>query len=194
LVLTAATNRIAGRWLTDHAPSFAWMATTALCSCLTIVMLYALIGTGEALRWRPLPAGQRRRVIGLAAGWWLAWMAGCIAWADATGQWIIYAHGWQAVTAFLLFGPLGEELLFRGILFGHARRIWPNTLAPAVLISTIAFSLHHIALATAPAGLVIAQLLFTIPLGVVLALLRARAGSIWIGLGLHVATNLPAAF
>ncbi len=194
LVLTAATNRIAGCWLTDHAPSFAWMATTALSSCLTIVILYALIGTADALRWRSLPAHQWRRVTRLATGWWLAWIAGCFAWAVATRQWITYAHGWQSVTAFLLFGPLGEELLFRGIIFGHARRIWPGSPAPAVLMSAVAFRLHHVALATAPPGLAVPQLLFTIPLGVVLALLRERAGSIWIGLGVHVATNLPAAF
>ena len=93
--------------------------------------------------------------------------------------------------AFLIFGPLGEELLFRGLVFGCARAIWPSSASTAVLSSTIAFSLHHIALHTAPRGFAMIQLLFTIPMGVVFALLRERTGSIWPGLLVHVATNLP---
>jgi len=97
------------------------------------------------------------------------------------------------VLAFLIFGPLGEELLFRGLVFGCARAIWPSSASTAVLSSTIAFSLHHIALHTAPSGFAIAQLLLTIPMGVVFALLRERTGSLWPGLLVHVVINLPSA-
>jgi len=191
LLLTAVTNRAFGQFLHSVTPAIDWVATAAIPSFLIIAGLYALLGDRRILSWPPSMTLTQPSVAGLSAVWLLLWLGGSAAAAIITGHWLIYARGWPLVLAFLVFGPLGEELLFRGLVFGHARAIWPSSASMAVLISTIAFSLHHIALYTAPSGFAIAQLLFTIPMGVVFALLRERTGSLWPGLLVHVATNLP---
>ena len=191
LVLTAGANRMVGHLLHSVAPSNDWIATAAIPSFVIIAGLYALLGDRRILSWPPATTLTQRSVAGLAAVWLLLWLGGSAAATIITGHWLIYARGWPLVLAFLVFGPLGEELLFRGLVFGYARAIWPSSASTAVLISTIAFSLHHIALHTAPRGFAIAQLLFTLPMGVVFALLRERTGSLWPGLLVHFATNLP---
>jgi membrane protease YdiL (CAAX protease family) len=194
LVLTATTNHVVGTTLNLHAPDMSWMATAAIPSTILIVILYALLGSRDALRWPRLDSTVWRRVFGISAIWVSVWMAGSVVAAALAGHWIHYAAGFPLVAAFMLFGPAGEELLFRGLIFEKARSIWPATAVPAMCISTAAFSLHHLALDAAPHGLAIAQLLFTIPMGFVFALLRERTGSILPGWLLHVATNLPALF
>jgi membrane protease YdiL (CAAX protease family) len=194
LVLTATTNRTSGMILNLYAPNAAWLATAAVPSAVLIVILYAIFGAQDALRWPRLALAIWQRVFVISAMWFLAWMVGCAIAAALTGHWINYAKGFPFVAAFIVFGPVGEELLFRGLIFERAREIWPTAAGPAICISTAVFSLHHIALGTAPQGIATAQLLFTIPMGLVLALLRERTGSILPGWVLHLATNLPAIF
>lgn len=192
LILTATINRYVGQLLSVKAPSVAWIATAAIPSFLLIAFLYAFVGDKNSLSWPNLESPARRRVLGLSMTWLVLWLGGCVISAIMTGHWTVYARGWPLVTAFLIFGPLGEELLFRGLIFGHARTIWPSSPQIAIVISTAAFSLHHISLHTAPRELAVAQVLFTIPMGIVFALLRERTGSVWPGLLVHIATNLPA--
>jgi membrane protease YdiL (CAAX protease family) len=192
LVLTATTNYVVGTTLNMHAPDLSWIATAAIPSAMLIVMLYAAFGSRDALRWPRLDSTVWRRVLGISALWLSVWMAGSVVVAALAGQWIRFAEGFPLVAAFIVFGPAGEELLFRGLIFEKARAIWPTTVAPAMCISTAAFSLHHLALGAAPDGLAMAQILFTIPMGFVFALLRERTGSILPGWLLHVATNFPA--
>ncbi len=194
LVLTSGTNRVAGRFLIANLPSLAWIATAAIPSFLLIASLYVLFGDKRALSWPRNEIIGQRPVIGLAAAWLLLWLSGSFFWAINTGYWTTYARGWPLVSAFLLFGPLGEELLFRGLVYGYARQIWSPTASVAIIISTVAFSLHHIALNSAPRGLATAQVVFTVPLGIMLALLRERTGSLWPGFLVHFSTNFPAAF
>jgi membrane protease YdiL (CAAX protease family) len=194
LVLTATTNHVVGTTLNNHAPDMSWIATAAIPSAMLITILYAMFGSRDAIRWPRLDLAVWRRVFGISAIWLSVWIAGSVAAATLAGHWIHYSAGFPLVVAFIVFGPAGEELLFRGLIFEKARAIWPTTAAPAMCISTAAFSLHHLALDAAPHGLAIAQILFTIPMGFVFALLRERTGSILPGWLLHVATNVPAAF
>lgn len=191
LILTATTNRTAGRLLSAVAPSIDWIATAAIPSFLVIAGLYALLGDRRSLSLPHFRTLALRSVVGLSTAWLCLWLGGCVVSAIITGHWTIYARGGPVIAAFLVFGPLGEELLFRGLVFEYARAIWPSSVSTAIAVSTIAFSLHHISLHTAPLGLAVAQLLFTIPMGVVFALLRERTGSLWPGLWVHIATNLP---
>ena len=192
LVLTSTTNHVVGTILIINAPDISWIATAAVPSAILIVILYALLGSRNALRWPRLDSTVRRRVLGISAIWLSLWMVGSVVAAALAGHWIRYADGFPLVVAFMVFGPAGEELLFRGLIFEKARAIWQTTPAPAMCISTAAFSLHHLALGAAPHGLAVAQILFTIPMGLVFALLRERTGSILPGWLLHVATNFPA--
>jgi len=193
LVLTATTNRAVGRLLNSQAPSLDWIATAAIPSFLIIAGIYALLGNRCLLRFPSPGILMRRPVLGLSAAWLSVWLGGCVVSAIITGHWTIYARGLPLVAAFVIFGPLGEELLFRGLIFSYARVLWPSSATTAIAVSTVAFSLHHVSLHTAPRELVFAQVLFTIPMGIVFALLRERTGSIWPGLLTHIATNLPSA-
>lgn len=194
LILTSTANRLAGRLLDAATPEISWIATAAIPSFALIAILYLLGGDRQALRWPMLNVVEGRRAVRLSATWLLIWLSGMVAASFAAGHWITYAQGVPPVLAFLLFGPAGEELLFRGLIFQQARTVWPASAAAPIAISTIAFSLHHIQLHSQPLhGLAAAQLLFTIPMGVVFARLRMTTGSLWPAFLLHVATNLPAA-
>lgn len=76
--------------------------------------------------------------------------------------------------------PVAEELFFRGFLFGALRR---HGVAVATLVSGVAFGLAHVA--SSPVG-------FIVPLatlGVILALLYERTGSLYPSMGLHALNN-----
>jgi membrane protease YdiL (CAAX protease family) len=81
------------------------------------------------------------------------------------------------VVAFALVGPVVEELTFRGLGFSLLERFGRTA---AVLLVGVAFGLWH--------GLVEA-LPILVALGIGLAYLRARTGSLYPGLLLHVGFN-----
>ena len=76
--------------------------------------------------------------------------------------------------------PICEELFFRGFLFGGLRK---HGLIVATLVSGLCFGAAHVA--SAPIG-------FIVPLaclGVILALLYERTGSLYPSMGLHALNN-----
>lgn len=192
LVLTTFTNHFTGRYLQLEAPTLAWIATAAIPSCAVIFGLYALLGDKRLLSWPALQPEDRNRVFRLSAIWLALWLAGSIIVAVITGDWVVYARGFPAIAAFLVFGPLGEELLFRGLIYQRVQDLAVRSALWPILISSLAFSFHHLWLSTAPDGLALIQVFFTIPMGIVFALLRHQTKSIWPGFLLHVATNIPA--
>lgn len=193
LPLTAAANRLGGALLAQYDPSLEVLHYTAIPSFLVIALLFVGFGSLDLLKLaRPWNRGHGAMRLSLA--WIAAWLAGSLLLTVAQGHWPTYVHDWLSRIGFLFFGPIGEELLFRGIVYERARRVWPGLSTPAILISTAAFSLHHLFLNTAPEGLLIPQLLFTLPMGMVFASLRARTGSLWPSVALHMLTNLPFAF
>lgn len=194
LFLTATTNHLSGQAFRWAQPSLAWLATAAIPSFVVIFCLYLILSDRRSLAWPRLAQPDKRSILRLSAIWLTVWLAGCTAFAVMAGHWIVYARGVPLVAAFLVFGPLGEELLFRGLIYERVQRVWPGSSLLPIVISSLAFSLHHIWLNAAPDGLALAQLLFTFPMGIVLALLRQRSGSIWPGALLHFVTNLPATF
>jgi uncharacterized protein len=93
-----------------------------------------------------------------------------------------------AVIAGLLIvvaAPICEELFFRGFFFGGLRKALPFPLAAG--ISAVLFGLVHLTDANLVAGL---QLTF---LGLVLAAVYERTGSLWSSIAIH-ATNNALAF
>ncbi|MBM3542185.1 MAG: CPBP family intramembrane metalloprotease [Alphaproteobacteria bacterium] len=80
--------------------------------------------------------------------------------------------------AMVVAAPIGEELLFRGVIFGTLRRtvgFWPSA-----LLSAAAFGSAHMILAAIPPAFV---------LGVALAWMYERAGSIRPPIAVHVIHN-----
>lgn len=85
-----------------------------------------------------------------------------------------------AVLLTSVVAPIAEELFFRGFLFGGLRK---HGLVVAALVSGTAFGLAHVA--SAPIG-------FIVPLatlGVILALVYERTGSIYAAMALHALNN-----
>ncbi len=88
---------------------------------------------------------------------------------------------WQFALTFIslvIVPPLAEEFIFRGYLFGKLLKYVPATLA--VLLSAGLFAVAHGQFNVA---------LDTFALGVVLAVLRIKTGSIWASVALHALKN-----
>lgn len=83
----------------------------------------------------------------------------------------------------LLAAPLGEEALFRGLIFPLLRR--KVSLWVAVGVQAAAFTLVH-------GNLV--QIAASLPLALLLAVLYERTRSLWLCIGVHLGFNLLATF
>lgn len=135
------------------------------------------------------PAGRRNLVVGLVAGAGAALLllGGALAspaaeLAAAPGE----ATGWPAVAltgVLLLFGAVGEEMLFHGYGF----QILLAALGPfsAILPVSALFALAHTGnLSITPLGLV-----NTFGWGVLLGYAFWRSGDLWLPIGLHLGWN-----
>lgn len=90
---------------------------------------------------------------------------------------------WLGVLAYGVVNPLAEELLFR-VLMVNTWRESVGTTAAAVL-SAVVFALTHIFIYGYPAP----AFLFFVLVGLVLAAVYLRTGSVWLTLSLHVGGN-----
>lgn len=79
----------------------------------------------------------------------------------------------------VILAPIGEELVFRGVLFKALRNKWG--VFWGVLLSSVIFSLVHLDLM---------QMLSTFPLGIYTAISYHRSGSIYPAIVLHATWNL----
>lgn len=193
-IITTTANRMAGHILLAFAPRASWLASAAIPSCLTILVIYLIVSSRRSLQWPSLPTEAWQALARLAVTWELIWLAGSGVAVLLAGKWIQYADGTAEILAFILFAPLGEELLFRGVIFELVAALWPHHMRRPAIVSTALFCLHHIQLHSHPfRGLALAQLMFTLPMGMVFATIRARSGSVWPAFLLHVATNIPGA-
>ena len=86
------------------------------------------------------------------------------------------------LAAAVLVAPICEEIFFRGFVFGGLLR--GMSLWPAALISAALFGIAHVDAGSFPVLLVI---------GIVLAYVRWRFGSLWPGIALHACNNAIAA-
>lgn len=83
----------------------------------------------------------------------------------------------------LVLAPAGEEALMRGLVYPVLRRNWSSPIG-AALVTTGIFALLH--------GNIV-QIVLTIPLGVLLALVYERTRTLWPAISLHMVFNLLAA-
>ena len=79
-----------------------------------------------------------------------------------------------------LLAPVGEELLFRGIILRGMQERWRMGTGGAIIVSSLLFALMHVSpLALLP--------LFCI--GVTFAIMYVRTGSLWVPIVMHAANN-----
>ena len=102
---------------------------------------------------------------------------------------------YEYVLAFItlvIIAPVAEETLFRGYLYGKLRKYMP--MVGAVLLSATLFALLHLNFGIdAESGeFMVSQwnvVLSILPLGIILAVLREKTGSIWASILLHAIKN-----
>jgi len=196
LVLTTTVNRAAGVVLGVLAPGpFAAAAPeTCIASCAVALLIYVLVRPRRPFA-RPVATTDWPFLRRLGIRWMLAWLAASAANALLRGGWHAYAHGAAPLAGFLVFGPLGEEFLFRGAIFEMSERVFPARRDAPLVLSTLCFSAHHLQLhGYRLDAAAVTQMGFTLPMGWIFAVFRRESRSLWPGLLLHVLTNLPGAF
>lgn len=87
---------------------------------------------------------------------------------------------WTILTTSLI-APLGEELLFRGLILYHTRQMTGPVMA--VIINGILFGLYHMNLV---------QLCYALPIGILLASIAALSHAVYPSIILHMAINITA--
>ena len=86
---------------------------------------------------------------------------------------------WLGVLSYAVLAPLGEEFLFRGVVYGQLRRV--SSAPVAIAVSALAFGLFH-------GNLV--QFVYASLLGAVMALVRELYGTLWASVAFHAVANL----
>ncbi|HHU22922.1 MAG TPA: CPBP family intramembrane metalloprotease [Clostridiales bacterium] len=98
-------------------------------------------------------------------------------------------EGYNAVFAIAVFlGPIVEEVLFRGVVFGSIRR---KSRLLAYVVSVAVFSLYHVwqyAIIYMDPTLLLYALQY-IPVSIALAWSYEKSGSIWVPIFFHMAVN-----
>lgn len=98
-------------------------------------------------------------------------------------------NGWVLMTlGTVLFAPVAEECLFRGLLF---RRIYPENPLAAWALSMLAFAAIHVTgyLGSVPALTLLLCFLQYLPAGAALAWAYIEADTIWAPIALHCLIN-----
>lgn len=90
---------------------------------------------------------------------------------------------WKLLLAVGILGPIAEELTFRGLIFRRMKDSMGTFMA--VLLSSLLFGIYH--------GNVI-QFIYAFLMGLVLAIIYHRTGTLWTAVLAHIAANLWSLF
>jgi hypothetical protein len=173
----------------DPASHDLWTIASALLLCAVMLAVYL-----AAVRWlEGRRAGELASVPGAAvflAGLALGAALFCVVFAllafaggARLGPWQ-GAAGVAPALALALAAAIGEEIIFRGVLFRLVEESAGTTVA--VAISAVLFGLVH---SLAPGATPVSTLAIALEAGVLLALAFAAARNLWAPIGLHLGWN-----
>lgn len=147
-------------------------------------------GTGKAFVWAPPVIWFSVIILAIATGQFLNDLINGLHLNDLfTGYSEVseQAFSGQPVGLMILvvgiIGPICEELMFRGIVF-HRLKDWVKPQA-AIAISALLFGIYH--------GNVV-QFFYATCMGVMLAVIYDKTGTLWISIVAHIAANLWSLF
>jgi membrane protease YdiL (CAAX protease family) len=191
----------------------------AACIALPLQLGAFAFGPLRAVRGWHWPAAVVLAVLlqGLAGGWLALWervvLALGVSQADVGSPFWAFGpaleamldaaagrSGLPAATVTLLYlgfivlwAGLGEELFYRGYLYGALRTAWG--VLPAALVSAFLFAIRHaVQLALVrpdyPWGAAASWVLLSFVVGIVLTALYQRTGSLWLPVAVHYLFNL----
>ena len=163
-------------------------ATSALVAGLALRDLRGTLG----LRMAGLSESAVALVLGVATSCALAWAALRIPGSEAFTQPVpgLEVGTFRQIALALALAPVGEEVLFRGLLLGYTLR---ESASPAVAIATSAAlfaAIHALPYQTAPAAQKALVLITAAIMSVIAGYLRKRAGSVIPAIATHTAFNL----
>ncbi len=168
----------------NSLPAVAWVPDARITSCLVAFAFYLLVGK----RWPTRRGALQKedfRWMALIAAAWLAATAVADFWVRV---YLPPIHGVVEIAAFLGFGLMAEEFLFRGAMFAVAKQLGGDWFA--IVFSAIFFSLSHFqyhGYHLTPAA--IAQSAYTLPMGITFGWLRARSDRLWPTMLVHFINN-----
>ena len=166
-------------------PALVWLIDARVTSCMACAVLYVTTRhlardepRGRAVNWR--------HVIVLA----LLWVFGTVMSVFVIGVYVPALPRSVDIAAFIGFGLLAEELLFRGALFALAARTFPTRRGMPIVWTAALFSAQHLQFyhyhVSAHA---LVQLGYSFPMGLVLGYIRSASRRVWPAVATHVATN-----
>lgn len=186
--LMSLVDQNAFAFLRLRAPGTEWIADLRLTS-LSVIGGLAFATVDRSAFGAPRTAPPRGLVVAC-----VLWLMGNAIAIHALGVWTYKPARVVDYAAFLLTGLACEDLLFRGVVFDLAKRALGGEHAARVprwvLVSAVAFGLshlqyHHFRLDAAS----MSQVAYTIPMGIILALLRERTASLWPPVLFHLLNN-----
>jgi membrane protease YdiL (CAAX protease family) len=179
-------------------------ASTKVLLALAEVVAAVMIIRYRSARQANADFGLRRPAIGALVGWvalYAAWMLGTNAIWHWRGPWdftewrnapLLVDAG--RVLAVGILGPIGEELIFRGILMARIANIpigktdsGPVRIGiwPAMVISAIAWTVLHVQYDASVLLLIVVD-------GLLLGTARVTTKSVWVPVAMHIVWNLYA--
>lgn len=147
------------RWKREHMRTLLGLGLPKPMAFLKWFLVFAAIMLGFELLAQNIPAFETdfmEKVIGSTTNWPLL------------------------ILGVVILGPLFEELLLRGLLFGSLRHIADEHISIAV--SAGVFALMHLQYS-------LPVMLLILPMGVALGYARVRSGSIWVPVLIHMLNN-----
>ncbi|MBV8877981.1 MAG: CPBP family intramembrane metalloprotease [Gammaproteobacteria bacterium] len=179
-------------WLVRIAPpglgDIAWLLGALILSVAMIGAYRRLVGALEQRRADELATGLALRGLsgGALAGAALFGLVYLVLWAAgaaSSGGFSGFGGAGRALGV-AIESAIGEEILFRGVLFRHLESAFGTTLALA--LSALAFGLVHAGNAGASW---ISTLAIALESGVLLGVAYAATRSLWLPIGLHFGWN-----
>lgn len=162
----------------------------AVSAGLTAFVLYRLRSSSKpAAHWGLQPPAQLMPALGWIA-LYLVWMFGTDFLTHWRGPWDFtpwreapLAASVMRVLAVGIFGPIAEELVFRGYLFGQLKE--RAGIAATIAITSLGWALLHVDYSWWVIAIIAVD-------GLMLGLARWRTGSVYVPIVMHVLYNLYA--
>ena len=165
-------------------PATAWIPDVRITSCLVAFALYLLV---QKL-WP-----TRREAFQKKDAYWVAlvsigWLLGTVVAVFGVRVYLPPIHGVVETLAFLVFGLMAEEFLFRGAIFSIAKQLggaWFAIFASAIFFSLSHFQYHAYDLTSEA----ITQVAYTFPMGITFGFVRERSHRLWPVIVVHLINN-----
>ena len=190
MVIAALVLALLGYGLTVAASEATQSWVVALLAPLVLIALYVLVVRWFENEWAPdiltIKYGGQL-LMGLAFGaayislvTGIMWLCGCCTFKELGWDWDVQ------IKAFLMFFgvAVGEEILFRGVLFKWIDKRWG--LWVALIVSGLVFGFVHL---TNDNATIWSSLAISIEAGLLLGAAYKWSGSLWLPIGIHWTWN-----